>query len=522
MSDGRVAVIGAGVGGLAAAIRLAAEGVGVDLYEAAAYPGGKMRQVTVAGRQLDAGPTVLTMDWVFRELFEAAGARLDDYVTLEPADILARHAWPDGSRFDLLAGLEATMAEVARLSGAEEAARYRAFAAQTAADYTLFRDSFIAASRPSPLSILTRIGPARWRDLIAAQPSANLWRRLGRYFHDPRLRQLFGRYATYCGSSPFAAPATLMLIAHVERAGVWRVRGGMHQLAAALAALAGRMGVQIYYRTPVAEILTRAGRIHALRLADGNTVGAGAVVFNGDAGALSAGLLGPATRRATPKVPVRRRSLSAIAWSVVGRTQGLPLSHHTVVFGTDYREEFEAIFRRRTVPAEPTAYLCALDRPAATAAPETSGAERLHIHINAPADGDGAGLNDREIERCRERTWALMARCGLEIAAEPTAISTTGPAAFERLFPGTGGALYGQTTHGPVASFLRPTAATRVPGLYLAGGSAHPGAGIPMAALSGKLAAERLMADRVSTKRSRPAAISGGISMRSRTTGATG
>ncbi|MEM1384492.1 MAG: NAD(P)-binding protein, partial [Pseudomonadota bacterium] len=163
MSDGRVAVIGAGVGGLAAAIRLAAEGVDVDLYEAAAYPGGKMRQVTVAGRQLDAGPTVLTMDWVFRELFEAAGACLDDYVMLEPADILARHAWPDGSRFDLLAGLEATMAEVARLSGAEEAARYRAFAAQTAADYTLFRDSFIAASRPSPLSILTRIGPARWR-----------------------------------------------------------------------------------------------------------------------------------------------------------------------------------------------------------------------------------------------------------------------------------------------------------------------------------------------------------------------
>ncbi|NBB82328.1 MAG: CrtD protein, partial [Alphaproteobacteria bacterium] len=173
-----------------------------------------------------------------------------------------------------------------------------------------------------------------------------------------------------------------------------------------------------------------------------------------------------------------------------------------------------AIFRHRRKPEEPTVYVCAQDRgdePAA--APD--GPERLFCLINAPAVGDRPGAFDEtEIARCRERTLSLLARCGLHLTPDPAATVATTPRDFDRLFPATGGALYGQVSHGWKASFERPGARTRIPGLYLAGGSVHPGAGVPMATLSGRLAADSLLADYASTRRSVRVAMPGGTSTR--------
>ncbi|MEM7497778.1 MAG: 1-hydroxycarotenoid 3,4-desaturase CrtD [Pseudomonadota bacterium] len=524
MQAPRVAVIGAGFGGLAAALRLAVQGCDVTVLERASHIGGKARTLPVAGRAVEAGPTVFTMRPVFEDLFAAAGTDLSTEVTLRPARVLARHAWPDGSRFDLFADLEETVAAVESLAGGAEAARYRRFAAATAESWEIFRPSFVEAPRPSPLDVVRRIGLRGLPALLRARPTATLFRVLADKLEDPRLRQLFARYATYCGSSPFAAPATLMLIAHVERLGVWTVDGGMSALAAAIARQAERAGAGIRLDTPVARIETERGRASGVVLENGERLAADAIVFNGDAAALPAGLLGEAPRRAIRPVPSANRSFSALVWSAVAQPAGFPLSHHTIFFGPDYAAEFAAMAAGR-LPQHPTTYVCAMDRDADTGA-APPGPERLHVQVNAPATGDGArdgrtAPSDEEIETCRQQTEALMARAGLSLSLAPEATRLTRTQDFAALFPGTGGALYGEATHGPFASFRRAATVTRIPGLFLAGGSAHPGAGAPMATLSGRLAAEAAMAHLASMRPSRPAGISGGISTRSRTTGST-
>jgi 1-hydroxycarotenoid 3,4-desaturase len=502
-----ILIIGGGIGGLSTAIMLAAAGRSVTILERAATPGGKMRQVDSQAGPIDAGPTVFTMRWVFEEIFAAAGTTLATHITLTPLPVLARHAWGPGPTLDLFANLDASADAIGRFAGAKEAAGYRQFAARAQRIYTVLETPFLRAQQPgSPLALVARAGVA---DMLGIAAFATLWRELGRYFADPRLRQMFARYSTYCGSSPYLAPATLMLIAHVERDGVWTVQGGMKSLADALTTLAAGMGVEILTDTEVASIETAAGRAAGVRLADGEILDAAAVVMAADAAALCAGLFGG--RAATALPPPGPRSLSALTWAVAAETAGFPLQHHNVFFGAEYAQEFEAIFSRNRLPADPTIYVCAQDRGATDAAPDRT--ERLLLLVNAPASGDTRPPSEEDIATCQEKMLWRLAQCGLHLTAAADPV-LTGPAQFHALFPGTGGALYGQATHGTQASFRRPGSRTRLPGLYLAGGSAHPGAGVPMAALSGRLAAALVLEDLISARPSRPAATPGGISTR--------
>ena len=495
--------------GLTAALDLARQGVRVTVLERTAAPGGKMREVATAGVALDAGPTVFTMRWVFDALLADAGTTLAEHLTLKKADILARHAWSETERLDLHADPARTEDAIGRFAGAAEARGYRAFREESRRIYRTLEQTFIAAPRPSPVSLVRSVAGQGFGGLWSIRPFDTMWSALGRHFRDPRLRQLFGRYATYCGSSPFLAPATLMLVAHVEQEGVWLVEGGMHRLAATLARLAAAQGAVFRYGSHVDEVLTAGGRASGVRLADGERIAAGSVILNAEAGAVAAGLLGRAVQRAVP-APAGQRSLSAVTWAMQAEPVDYPLSRHTVFFSRDYAAEFDAI-ARGALPGEPTTYVCAQDRDDAGSA--AGGPERLLVLVNAPAVGDARPFPPSEITACADRTFTLLQRCGLPIRPTAPPVVTT-PEGFEQLFPGTGGALYGQATHGPMASFARPGSATAVPGLYLAGGSAHPGAGVPMAALSGRLAAAQVLAAYGSTKPSRPAAMLGGMSMR--------
>jgi 1-hydroxycarotenoid 3,4-desaturase len=518
-AERRVVVVGAGIGGLSAALDLSARGLDVLVLERAAAPGGKMREVAVGGgdgpRRLDAGPTVFTMRWVFEELFDAAGASLRDHLTLTPAAVLARHAWEGGGRLDLFADAARSADAIGAFAGAAEARGFRAFCDRARRVYRALEDPFIRAARPTPFSLAAAAGPSGVAGLMGASPFSTLWRALGDHFRDGRLRQLFGRYATYCGSSPFLAPATLMLVAHVEQEGVWLVEGGMHRLARAVEALARERGAAFRYGAHVAEIRVEGGRAAGVALADGERVEADAVVVNADAAAVAAGLFGPAARGAVPRAERRDRSLSALTWAMHAEAEGFPLLRHTVFFSDDYLAEFDDLFGRHRLPGAPTAYLCAQDRGADEEGAPPPGPERLLCLVNAPPTGDANPPSRAEIERCETATFRLLERCGLTLRRRD--VVTTGPAEWERLFPATGGALYGRASHGWAASFARPGARTALPGLYLAGGSAHPGAGVPMAALSGRLAAASLVSDlptapaaRASTSRWRGTATPGG------------
>ena len=269
MGTGRVVVIGAGVGGLVAALLLARQGLAVTVVERAARSGGKLRQVAIGGAHIDAGPTVLTLRHVFDEIFAVAGASFAAHVKLRPLEVLARHAWSADQRLDLFADVERSVAAIGAFAGPAEATRYRAFCDRTRQSFDALDRAFIRAVRPSVAGLMRNVGLGGLGALWRAAPFSTLWSALGTHFHDGRLRQLFGRYATYGGASPFLAPATLMVIAHVERSGVWTVEGGMYRIAQALEFLAASLGVSFRYDTEAEEVVVDGGRATGVRLAGG-------------------------------------------------------------------------------------------------------------------------------------------------------------------------------------------------------------------------------------------------------------
>jgi 1-hydroxycarotenoid 3,4-desaturase len=491
----KVAVVGGGIGGLVAALSLAVAGCEVTLLERQATLGGKLR---VLGPGIDAGPTVFTMRWVFDEIFAESGARFADYVTLQRADVLARHAWGQSGRLDLFADLRQTADAIGVFAGANEARGFLAFSARAKNIYETLEKPFLRAPLPTPLSLAARFGARGLPSLLRISPFATLSRALGGHFADPRLRQLFGRYATYCGSSPYLAPATLMLVAHVERDGVWLVQGGMYRLVQALARIASERGVVVRCAASVAQIEVERGRVAGVTLVEGERIAVDAVVVNADPASLPQGFFGAAVSRATPPVPPASRSQSAITWAMTARADGFPLSRHNVFFSDNYPAEFEDVFTRVQPPTKPTVYVCAQDRDETEAAP--GGGERLLCLINAPADGDRKTYAQMEMVRWTQTMLQCLRASGLTLHPDETGFLQTTPDRFAKLFPGTGGALYGQAVHGATATFNRPGSKTKLPGLYLAGGATHPGAGVPMAALSGRLAAAQIIADGVSTR----------------------
>jgi 1-hydroxycarotenoid 3,4-desaturase len=308
-----------------------------------------------------------------------------------------------------------------------------------------------------------------------------------------------------------------MLIAAVEQDGVWTIGGGMQRLADAMYQLARSLGVVFHFGKEAKEILLRRGKAVGVDLKSGERIDAQAVVVNADQAAVAVGLLGAAVAPSTNFVRPKERSLSAVTWALLAEAKGFPLLRHNVFFSNDYQSEFDDVFQRGQLPRSPTVYICAQDRFSRDIAASPA-RDRLLLLVNAPANGDTAGVTSEEITACESRIFHLLETCGLTLIRTQDPATITAPQDFNKLFPATGGALYGRASHGWLASFQRPGSKTSIPGLYLAGGSTHPGAGVPMAALSGRLAAQALITDLTSTRRYHKVVISGGTSTPSATT----
>jgi 1-hydroxycarotenoid 3,4-desaturase len=500
-----VIVVGAGVGGLAAAVRLLVAGHRVTVLERAPAPGGKMRQIAVGERVFDGGPSVLTMPFVLDELCAAAGVRRQDLVRLVPLDPICRHFFPDGTRLDLFADeavaqgpgqrREAAWArstdEIRRVLGATAAAQFDRFRLHAARIYDAVEGPFLRSPLPRhPLALLfTR----RFRDLLGLRhldAGRSLWQALGSFFDDERLRVLLARYATYSGADPFLAPATLAVIPHVELAfGVYAIEGGMYRVAEALTELIARLGGELRCGVDVEAIELDAGEARAVAVrAGGERLAADHFVVNTDVSQLYQRFL-VGTRRAAaqgPPVEALPPSLSAYLNLIVAEGAGaLPLVHHNVFFSADYEREFAEL--RTGPPSDPTVYLCDPDAGLDT--------QRWFFLTNAPAlprpgepEPPAARWTAAEQAACRDRVAAQLARHGIRLEQHARAEATVTPRDFAERFPLSRGAIYGAAASSRTAAFKRPP--NRVPGvknLFCVGGSTHPGAGVPMVMLSAQI-----------------------------------
>lgn len=478
----RVVVVGAGLGGLAAACRLVGHGAEVTVVEQAPTIGGKLGWRTSEGHGFDTGPSLLTMPFILEETFAAVGARLDDHLELLPVAPLCRYRWHDGAGLDTQADPAAT-AQALELVEPGAGAAWLALVEQGRRTWDLSYPLFLSEAIGSPLDLARRSGrPVDPRDILAHLSLQSLSERT---FDDPRLRMLLQRYATYAGADPALAPATLAVIAYAEAAfGAWHPRGGMYGIATALRAALEEAGGTVVTDSGVDRILVRDGQVIGVHLQRGDEVPADAVVVNADATTLYDELL-PARREAR-RIRSAPASLSgfALMLGVEGRTEAL--AHHNIWFPADYRAEFADIFHDAVPPHDPTIYLC---NPACTdpsCAP--AGDESWFVLVNAPRHGPCDW--DRHADAYQERILDRLDALGLQCRARLRTVLRRTPADLERETGAPGGAIYGTASMGPRAAFLRPrnrSAAAR--GLYLASGSAHPGGGVPLVLLSGRIAA---------------------------------
>ncbi|MGQ9634526.1 MAG: phytoene desaturase family protein [Bryobacteraceae bacterium] len=473
----RVVVVGAGLGGLATALRLQAGGWQVTVLDNGPTPGGKMNRWTSGGYKFDTGPTLLTMPQLLRQLYEDLGERLEEHLELTALDPHAEYVYPDGVRLRVPARFEDWLRVVRDIEreDAEGIQQLHLLGERIyrLSELTFFRQHPLTPLRPPP------------REALRCFPLRHVWgnyaKTVERFLRNSRLKQIYLRYPTYVGSSPYRCPATLLVIPYIEHAfGVWYVRGGMYRLAESLASLACERGVEMVLGAEVVRIENDGRRVTGVTLASGERVKADRVVYNGDAARLGL-LLG-----GQEQPPGRSRSLSGVVW-LTGMRRRLPgLHHHTVLFSSDYQREFEELFDHRRFPTEPTVYVNAPTEP--TLAPPEG--QAVYLMANAPGNG-GIEWYERNVAEAKRRILARVRRAGLpDVEAEAEVQEMWEPARMQRRFLAPGGAIYGENSHGWRKAFLRPPNRFRhLRGLYCVGGSFHPGGGVPMVLLSAEMAA---------------------------------
>lgn len=479
--DFDVAIVGAGVGGLMTAIRLAADGRSVVVLERNEQCGGKLSIRERDGFMFDTGPSLLTLPTLIDEVFRLAGTSLNHEVALTRLDPTFRYFWPDAStvtfRNDPIDTAEA-LDGFAPGSGAE----YLSYLERARDIWRISERTFFVGDMSSPLSLLRRMKSVR--DPIRIDAFRTLRRRAEESFTDPRMRQWLGRFATYSGSDPRRAPATLGCIAAVEaHFGAWYAKGGLGALRDAIVRVALKMGVEIRTESEVVAIQRRRSRVVGVQLRDTEIL-TPVVVANVDAEHLYRDLMPqPARLR---RVLRNERSTSGVALlvGVEGRT---PLiEHHNVWFSHDYDSEFSQLQSGR-VPNDPTIYGCISSVTDPSQAPPNC--ENWFLLINTPPDEH---IRSRDVGE-----WILehLASIGPDLRGRARFAETIGPQELSQRFRSPGGAIYGTSSNGRRSAFRRPAMRGPYRGLYLVGGSTHPGGGLPLVTIGARIVARMILQD---------------------------
>ena len=489
----RIVVIGAGIGGMATAARLSVKGHQVTIVEQSDQVGGKAGAYSRDGFVFDTGPSLITLPAVYRDLFLKTGTSLEDNVDLQPVEPGTSYRWSDGTRVTL-PGVNPAAAATALGDALGGTARedWLALIARAAEIWRITRKPFLESPLTGTRELLALAKSPR--DVRTVAPTTSL-RGLGRkYLRDPRLRMLLDRYATYSGSDPRKAPAALSTIPYVEQTfGSWHIGGGVHKLADALAARCEERKIDILLNSDVTRIVLDEGKVRSVELSDGSHLEADIVVSNADASHLYGDLV--SGNRADAALRQLRKATPSFSGFVMllaikGRTPDI--SHHNVWFPSDYNAEFDAVFKGRPA-TDPTIYACVPDDPLMR--PDADH-ESWFVLINAPRHGHGKNEFDWSqtdfANNYADRMVELLAERGTDLRSRILWRELITPADLEARTRAPGGSIYGTSSNGMRAAFLRPANTSPIEGLYLVGGSSHPGGGLPLVGMSAEIVAETI------------------------------
>jgi phytoene desaturase len=470
----KILVIGAGLGGLAAAIRLAGAGHAVEVWEKNDEPGGKVKALAQDGFQWDTGPSLLTMPHVLRELFTSAGERLEDHLNLVRLDSACRYFWTDGTVID----------ENAAFWAQPEVARFLEYARGI---YELSGEAYLNHPPGEFWRAFTPGNLGKLRHLPKVATTRTLAAEVERRISDPHLRQIFLRFATYNGSSPYLTPATFNIIPYVESEfGAWYVRGGMAKIVVELAALAQRRGVKFRFNT------TATGWNGSEASAqEGTKSRADYLVCNADVLSARTGFLADLTPPSLRK-GLLRPPLSTSGFILFLGVHGCDprLSHHNILFSDDYPKEFAQIHEEKISPREPTIYISASSRTDPGHAPE--GHDNYFVLINVPARDPKQPWTKEEAQGYRDLVLQRLERFGFrDLPSRIVSERIFTPSDFAARDLAHHGALYGWASHSIGTSLFRPPLRScAADDVFFTGGTTHPGGGIPLVLLSGKMVAD--------------------------------
>ena len=492
-----VVVIGAGMGGMACAARLASKGHQVTVLEHSPTWGGKLGIVEHEGHLFDTGPSLLTLPAVYRDLFLKTGAALEDSIEIVDLDTAFRYQFADGTVLKMPGvGIGKCAEAIGDTLGGSSAEQWRAFMKRAAKMWSVTRKPFLE----SELHGLSSLVSMSWRlgDLRTIAPTKTLRELAQQYISDPRLLTLVDRYATYTGSDPRQAPAALATVPYVEQMfGAYHVAGGLRELGRALFERACAIGVKFEFSCTVENICANPA-ISGVTLEGGRFIAADIVVANADAsnvyGSLLTGEALTKTKSATKSLRKATPSLSGFVILLAMSGVTPDLEHHNVFFPSNYDDEFDSVFgigKPACPVADPTIYICN-PKDSKMSPP---GSESWYVLVNAPRHDKNAGM-DWSVESLAQSYASSVLKTlsgrGVEVDARVKWQEVISPADLERNTLAPGGSIYGSSSNGMRSAFLRPENTTKIPNLYLVGGSAHPGGGLPLVGMSAEIVASRI------------------------------
>lgn len=477
-----IKIIGAGLGGLAASCLLAKQGHDVTILEKNSNPGGKINEIRSHGFRFDTGPSLLTMPFILEKLFDFCDEEISDYLDIRPLDPICRYFYPNGSQFDCYQDSGVNIAQIQQFAP-DDVQAYKKFQQYSQQLYERTKEAFLF----NPLYGLSDLGELNPLDFLKIDAFKTVSERIDLMFESTELRKFFKRFTTYNGSSPYQAPATLNVIPHVELAmGGYYIEGGMYALIEALVKLTRKFSITIRNNTEIAAIETQKGKISGVRDTSGDYHRADLVVSNADAAETYLEILDGDNKLSAwkkSKMTNLEPSCSAFVMLLGTDKKYNALTHHNIFFSEDYQREFKQIFEEKVMPDDPTIYIANTSESNPGHAPKNG--SNLFVLVNAPY------LSDRYSWEKQKETYytnvlkKLQVRGLTDLSDHIVYSKCITPKDFYQQYRSNRGSIYGTSSNNKLSAFMRPRNKCRsIKGLYLVGGSTHPGGGIPLVTLS--------------------------------------